>query len=227
MTMTDFNWNGINFSVPDIGGGRLGEDIPRHAHAKGSYELHFITGGSGKLITDNKAYDLGARDFFITGEGIYHQQVADKADPVEDVFLMLQANDVKKATAIGAVFLSSRFCFLRDFDSTVAYEILKEFREKRTDFSSAISGLAIKLLTDITRAVLPDEFIGTINHINLNDRRFVLIEQAFLYSDDLTLTQLANTIGVCERQTQRLLKKYYGKSFREKKKECQENKCKF
>lgn len=53
----------------------------------------------------------------------------------------------------------------------------------------------------------------------LNDRRFVLIEQAFLYTPDLTLSELAEKIGVCERQTQRLLKKYYGKTFREKKKE--------
>lgn len=217
--MINFKWNGIDFSITDIGGGKLGEDIPRHAHAKGSYELHFITGGKGKLITDDKEYNLKIGDFFITGENIYHQQMADKEHPVEDVFLMLQANNTAKATAVGSVFLSNRFCFLSDFDITYAIAILKEYRQKLPDFKSAVAGLTMKTLTDITRLMLPEEFTDTINDSNLNDKRFVLIEQAFLYSDNLTLTKLANTIGLCERQTQRLLKKYYGKSFREIKKE--------
>lgn len=217
--MINFKWNGIHFSITDIGGGKLGDDIPRHAHAKGSYELHFITGGSGKLITDDKEYELKSGNFFITGENIYHQQMADKEHPVEDVFLMLQANHTAKATAVGSVFLSNRFCFLSDFDIAYAIAILKEYRQKLPDFKSAVAGLTMKTLTDITRRMLPEEFTDTMNDSNLNDRRFVLIEQAFLYSDNLTLTKLANTIGLCERQTQRLLKKYYGKSFREIKKE--------
>lgn len=219
--MINFKWNGIDFSITDIGGGKLGEDIPRHAHAKGSYELHFITGGSGKLITDSKEYKLKCGDFFITGESIYHQQIADRHKPVEDVFLMLQVNHAQKATAIGSLFLSNRFCFITDFDISYAVAILKEYRQKQPDFASAVAGLTMKILTDIARLILPEEFIDNLNENNLNDRRFVLIEQAFLYSDGLTLTKLANTIGLCERQTQRLLKKYYGKNFREKKRECQ------
>ncbi|MDE5973629.1 MAG: cupin domain-containing protein [Eubacterium sp.] len=218
--MINFKWNGIDFSITDIGGGKLGKDIPRHAHAKGSYELHFITAGCGKLITDDKTYELKSGDFFITGENTYHQQIADRLKPVEDVFMMLQVNNAQKATAIGSVFLNSQFCFITDFDNSAAVQILNEYRQKQPDFTSAIAGLTMKILADITRKNLPKEFIDNLNYNNLNDRRFVLIEQYFLYSDNLTLTELSNTIGLCERQTQRLLKKYYGKNFREKKKEC-------
>lgn len=218
--MINLKWNGIDFSITDIGGGKLGTDIPRHAHAKGSYELHFITAGGGKLITDDKEYELKSGDFFITGEKIYHQQIADRTNPVEDVFLMLQVNNAQKATAIGALFLNCQFCFITDFDYSTAIQILSEYRQKQPDFTSAVAGLTMKILTDITRKNLPKEFIDNLDYNNLNDRRFVLIEQAFLYSDNLTLTELSSTIGLCERQTQRLLKKYYGKSFREKKKEC-------
>lgn len=217
--MINFKWNGIDFSITDIGGGKLGNDIPRHAHAKDSYELHFITAGSGRLITDEKEYELKSGDFFITGEGIYHQQIADREQPVEDVFMMLQVNNAQKVTAIGSVFLSNRFCFITDFDYSIPAQILKEYRKKMPDFSSAVAGLTMKTLTDITRLILPEEFIDNLSDNNLNDRRFVLIEQAFLYNDNLTLAKLSNIIGLCERQTQRLLKKYYGKSFREKKKE--------
>ncbi|MDE6722731.1 MAG: cupin domain-containing protein, partial [Eubacterium sp.] len=89
--MIRLNWNNALFDMTDIGGGPLGEDIPRHAHAKDSYELHFIVGGKGKLITDTNEYELSAGNFFITGPNIYHEQTADKSDPVRDVFIMLQA----------------------------------------------------------------------------------------------------------------------------------------
>lgn len=207
------------FDITDIGGGELGEDIPRHAHAKNSYELHFIVGGSGSLITDTKKYELMAGDFFITGPNIYHEQNADKDNPVKDVFIMLQAVNTDKSNAVSSAFLANHFCFFSEFDASTAQAILTEFRNRKTDYKSAVSGLAMKLLTDITRLLLPETFSENLSAEGLNDRRFVIIEQAFLYTPDLTLTELADRIGVCERQAQRLLQKYYGKTFREKKRE--------
>lgn len=52
--MIKFEWNGVVFLMTDLGGGKLGQSIPPHAHAKGCYELHFVTGGKGILITDDK-----------------------------------------------------------------------------------------------------------------------------------------------------------------------------
>lgn len=217
--MIELNWNNIKFDITDIGGGVLGEDIPRHAHSKNSYELHFITDGYGTLITDTKSYNLKAGDFFITGPGIYHEQRADTDNPVQDVFIMLQAFNTDKANVVSSTFLSTHFFFACGFDMNTAKEILKEFREKRTDYKSAVAGLSMKLLTDITRLLLPPSFSENMSAESLNDRRFVIIEQSFLYSPDITLAELSKRIGVCERQTQRLLKKYYGKTFRQKKKE--------
>lgn len=227
--MINFTWNNVLFDITDIGGGSLGEDIPRHSHAKNSYELHFITGGKGELVTDTKTYSLKAGDFFITGPNIYHAQNADKLNPVSDVFIMLQAVNSDKANAVSSTFLDTHFYFCENFSNKTAQEILSEYRNKRADYKSAVSGLSIKLLTDITRLLLPPSFSESLSGESLNDRRFVIIEQAFLYIRNLTLTELSNKIGVCERQTERLLKKYYGKTFREKKAEgdCKtENKIK-
>lgn len=220
-TMISFTWNNVKFAITDIGGGSLGEDIPRHAHSANSYELHFITGGHGTLVTDKGKYNLVRNNFFITGPGVYHAQFANQEDRVEDVFLMLQVVNAKKTNVISSVFLNNYFCFLEEFDVSLAEMLLAEYRSKYPDYKSAVMGLTIKLLADITRRLLPNSFSDNISEEELNDRRFVLIEQAFLYSKDLTLSQLAGRIGVCERQTQRLLKKYYGKSFREKKKESE------
>lgn len=217
--MISFSWNNVLFDITDIGGGVLGEDIPRHAHSKNSYELHFIVDGNGLLITDTDKYQLSSSDFFITGPNVYHEQLADKSNPVSDVFIMLQAVNADKPNALSSIFLENHFYFARDFDLSIAQLILTEFRGKGADYKSAVSGLAMKLLTDITRLLLPDTFSDGKSFDGLYDRRFVIIEQAFLYTPDITLSLLSEKIGLCERQTQRLLKKYYGKSFREKKRE--------
>ena len=132
---------------------------------------------------------------------------------------MIHAVNAGRANAISSALLNTHFCYCEGFDYTAARQILEEYRAKKTDFKSAVSGLAMKLLTDIARRILPQKFDEKALEENLSDRRFVIIEQSFLYSPNITLTELSNKIGVCERQTQRLLKKYYGKSFREKKKE--------
>ena len=220
--MINFTWNNVLFDITDIGGGALSFDIQRHAHSKNSYELHFIIGGKGELITDTEKYELTAGDFFITGPNIYHGQNTDKDDPIQDIFIMLQAVNIDNANAIASAFLATHFYHSKNFDPAAAKQLADEFRNKKVDYKSAVGGLAMKLLTDITRLFLPGTFSEAISPENLNNRRFVIIEQEFLFNPDPTLTELSNKLGICERQTQRLLKKYYGKSFREKKRESRQ-----
>lgn len=86
----DFIWNKIQFVITDLGGGKLGEKIPMHVHAKGCYELHFITEGKGTLIADGREIELKKNDFFITGPNIRHSQNYDEQSPIEDVFVLIQ-----------------------------------------------------------------------------------------------------------------------------------------
>ena len=218
-TVIKFTWNNVLFNITNIGGGAMNHDIQRHAHSNGSYELHFIIGGKGELITDNEKYTLASGDFFITGPGVYHAQITDKGDPVRDVFIMLQTVNADRANAISSSFLETHFYYSKAFDPVTAEQMVEEYKSKKVDYKSAVGGLAMKLLTDISRLLLPSTFSEAISPENLNDRRFVIIEHEFLYNRNPSLTELSNKLGICERQTQRLLKKYYGKSFREKKKE--------
>ena len=96
---------------------------------------------------------------------------------------------------------------------------LEEYRNRLPDFASAVTGIIIKLLSDTVRKLLPETFTDIDIADGLNERRFIIIEMAFLYDKNITLSKLSEQIGVCERQTQRLLKKYYSKSFREIKRE--------
>lgn len=54
-----------------------------------------------------------------------------------------------------------------------------------------------------------------------NDLTYLIIEEAFLYDyKDITLDSLSSQLGLGNRQTERLLKLHYGKSFQQKKTEA-------
>lgn len=217
--MISFVWHGLRFSVSEIGGGVLYGGIAPHTHSKNSYELHYITAGRGELETDTAVYKLQAGNFFVTGPQLLHAQRSDPHAPMEDIFIYLQKEAVLKKEAVGDTFCETNFWFCREFPPSVLPVILSEYREKALDYETAVSGLLSKLLTDIVRQYVPKTYIHTKTPSeNLNNRRFWLIENAFLDEKNLTLRALSEKIGLCERQTERLLQKYYGKSFREMKK---------
>lgn len=217
--MISFEWNGVKFNICAIGGGVLKETIASHSHSKNSYELHFITGGNGTLITQNGEYQIKKGDFFVTGPNLYHAQQTDLSNPVEDVFIYIQKISNKKENYLAESFLNTDFYIAENFDYSDAVNILTQYRQKLLDYKTIIAGLAMKLLSDIIRYYLPEYSTNSTDSDNLYDKRFLIIENSFLYDENITLTQLSEKIGLCPRQTQRLLKKYYGKGFREKKKE--------
>lgn len=217
-------WNNIKLNVTEIGGGVLTYTISRHSHSKNSYELHYILSGEGTLETDTSDYHLKAGDFFLTGPSFYHAQKSNEKSPMRDIFFMLQVIDKKDANGVAAAFLNNDFYYCEGYDSTLASMIFKESDEKSLNFQQAISGLMCAELTNIARLMLPDDFYMPYSSASLNDRRFIIIENELLNNKSITLTKLAEKVGICERQLQRLLVKYYDKTFRQLKRELSENK---
>lgn len=213
--MIEFQIDQITFEIADLGGGKLTENIAWHSHSNSSFELHFITGGAGRLITDTESYTLHRGDFFITGPNFYHKQITDTDKPTEDIFIYIQIKCGKTNDLLLSSFLSTNFCFKRNFSNKDAEKIITEYRKKQIGYKNIISALMVKLITEISRSYLPSGLIESGETENLNNKRFIIIENAFLYDTEITLKELSFRLGLCERQTQRLLQKYYGKSFRE------------
>lgn len=217
--MIEFEWSGVKFVLADCGGGVLREKIPMHCHSDGSYELHFITGGEGTLLTDSGEYKMREGNFFVTGPRVNHTQIPDENDPVSDVFIYIHIKSGSKPNDMASRFLETHFHVAQEFETATAQEILAEYRAARPGREYAVAGLMVNLLTRITRLYLPPQESAFSGTENLNDMRFVIIENMFLYNEKFTLKELSDKLGICERQTQRLLKKYYGMTFREKMKE--------
>ena len=219
--MISFKWNDFDFTLLMFGKGVFRKDMTGHSHSKNSYELHFIVDGEGTLTTDRKTYTLSKGDFFVTGPNVYHQQSTNPENPLTEYFIYIQASDKKTKNALVSTFLSNHFYIQRN---CVLFELVEKILSEKTEckwgYENIIAALMQILMTEITRLYWPDFKVTTENTENLNDRRFILIEQAFINDPEgITLPKLSGIIGLCERQTQRLLEKYYGMSFSQKKAE--------
>lgn len=221
--MLEFEWDGIVFEFANCSGGILREKIGMHSHSKNSFELHFITGGEGILATPHGSYNMAAGNFFVTGPFEEHSQIPSEKNPVSDIYIYIQIKKIKRSGKLSKKFMQTPFFFCQSFDMQIAQRIADEFRNKYIGWQYAVMGLMQNLLTDISRLYMPAVHELQDENENLNEKRFMIIEKMFLYESGFTLSELSSRIGLCERQTQRLLKKYYGKTFREKVRERDKN----
>lgn len=214
-------WDSYEFKVLQHGLDIFTTNMKGHRHSANSYELHCIVGGEGTLKTEDAEYKLEDGVFFMTGPNFYHQQSTNPQNPVQEIFVYLQGFGKKTNKPLLSRFLDTTFYIGTPTHLKPSFErILQEKNEKKPGWENATEGILLQLLVDISRLYSHENVENAdesgSENITLNDKRFLLIEQAFIERDkDLTLAELAQRIGLCERQTQRLLKKYYGKTFKE------------
>lgn len=219
--MIRFNWNGYDFKIAQYGQGIFKNNMAGHSHSVNSYELHYITDGEGTLVTDCGLYKLNKNDFFITGPSVYHEQLTNKENPMQEIHLYIQTSGKKTNNTLVSAFLNTKF-YYKNCPNLALYfnKIIKEENSKLLGYESVISATIQELMTEIVRIYIPNCTNISTNTDNLNDKRILIIENEFIENaENITLETLSNKIGVCERQAQRLLKKYYSKTFTEKKEE--------
>lgn len=215
------NWRGYEFKWIQGGLGVLTEDIAGHVHSKNSYEIHYIVGGKGELLTAEKSYNLREGMFFITGPNVYHEQKTHKEDPLTEVHCYLQCSGKKTNDILGNIFFEHRF-YIGQQKKFKRYflNIAKELEQKNIGYESMVECNLQYILTEYTRGCIKEyKLPKKEDMVDLNDARFLRIEvELMTKGDDVTLSLLAEKIGVCERQVQRLLEKYYGMNFTQIKK---------
>lgn len=216
-----FLWNDYEFNVVQIGRGQVLQNIPRHQHSVNSYEMHFITKGSGSVFINDKEFKLKPGDFYMTGPLVYHEQITNPNDNMEELFLYLQASGKDTNNLIVSTFLQEPLYFEESSRLGEYFErIDSENYHKKIGWESKVTAYIQLLLTELVRIYAPDLKSDTETEQLLYDKRFLMIESAFIHhAPSITLPELAERIGLSERQTQRIIEKYYHKSFKEKKEE--------
>lgn len=223
-----FTIEGVEFTVLSIGLEKMVTPIPRHSHGKYSYELHYVSYGYGTLIADDAEYAVKPGTFFMTGPGIFHEQISVPEDPMTEYGVYLQIQPSASHRGILKSFLDNKFWF-GEADAglhELMKRILSELELRPLGYESMLPALLQELILTIIRlyqsrelAKAPD---GAGESPKLpDDMTYLMIEEAFLYNyRDLTLPQLASQVNLGIRQTQRLLKRLYNKNFAQKKTEA-------
>lgn len=221
-----FKMSDIDFMILSIGEETILTPFPKHSHSKNSYELHYIKSGRGTLIADNVTYNVGPGSFFVTGPGVFHEQISDMDDPMVEYGMYLQvstAEALRRDNTL-AQFINTPFfiCDAGQEPALIMEEIFKELREKRFGYELMLNALIEQFLITITRfyenkTVKKRKVAVAVPA----DMTYLTIEEAFLYDyKDLTLPELARRVNLGIRQTQRLLNKHYNLTFSQKKDEA-------
>jgi AraC-like DNA-binding protein/mannose-6-phosphate isomerase-like protein (cupin superfamily) len=233
--MENFYELNINFSIDNIifhtvflSEGTFRAAVPTHAHSSESYELHFIIDGKGSVLIDDTAYELSKGAVFVTGPSISHTQIPDKKDPMSEYNLYLTVEIpheyISDKNSIADIFIHTPFWIGKDCDFAFQciHSIFSELEHKELSYTDMISNFFQQLIIFLSRMYAKSQHIDTISKNPLayspSRRQFLSIEQYFLNNlSTLCISELAEILGLSGRHTERLLKKYYGKTFGEMK----------
>lgn len=221
-----FAIDGVEFSVPHIVFERFTRTIPSHSHGEGCFEIHYIPFGYGRLITGGKYYDITPNTLYVTGPHVEHAQFPLPHDPMQEycVYIKTKKFNQKTTSPMMNIFFSTPFWFGKDNHGihSLMKQIFREMENKLPGYQKQVELLLAQLLICLIRNYDPEKYSR--DHMapgNLIDSNSIIIEEYFLYEyDTLSLNTLADRLKLSPRQTQRLIWKYYGKSFQQKKTEA-------
>ena len=219
----NFTIDGVAFSVPNIIFERFTRTIPSHSHGKGCYEIHYIPYGYGRLKANGRFYDITPNTLYVTGPHIEHAQFPLSHDHMQEYCVYIQTKKITQKTISLLLnsFMSTPFWFGKDNHGIHALmkQMFKELECKYTGYQKQVELLLAQLLISLVRNY--DNKKQARDHSasgNLIGSNSIIIEEYFLYEyASLSLNTLADKLKLSPRQTQRLIWKYYGKSFQQKK----------
>ena len=219
-----------DFHVSNIVLERFERSIPLHSHSKNSYEIHYIPSGHGTASINGNSYPIVPNTLFVTGPFIEHAQVPDRKDPMCEYCIYLKiGRSTSPSASLAEQALVNRFrqidfWFGQDSQDIhpLMIQLFTELEHRYTGYSIQAEILLKQLIIKLVR-----NYEGNIEGTphtdtpNLVDNKYLIIEECFLYEyRTLSLDILASRLGLGIRQTERLLKEHYGKTFLQKKTEA-------
>lgn len=212
--------------VPMISYRHFTEPLPRHSHSKNAFELHYVTAGKGFVVLENQIFPLSPGVLYITGPNIAHEQIPDESESLTEFGLFFLISESESNSPLAAQFIKHELWLGdsgKEIDALVQ-AILWEKTNQKPGYRQKIPLLLAELMIECVRNFISDGKIYD-NKLPVPSKKLsvdllqeentlLVIDEIFLcrYAD-ITLEQLADSIGLSTRQAQRLLKKNYNKSF--------------
>ncbi len=224
-----FSIGNVGFRLQRIVLESVERPIPLHSHGSGCFEFHYILSGSGSILSDGTEYPAASNVFYVTGPLIPHAQASDPNAVMEEYCLYLKVTEKQQSLPwvpqelkdFLAQLNNARSCFLPQAPGLgrLMTAVFAESSRKDPGYTIQIESLFKEILVQLIRSLRNESAQEAKKSTSLPpDKALLLIDEAFLYGyRDLTLNDLAAQLNLSQRQTERLLKQYYGKTFQQKK----------
>jgi len=210
------------------------QNSERHKHA--TFEFHFITKGSGVLLTDNMQYEIVPDSYYIVSPGIYHLQKGSVQDPIHRYSCKFEfdinsntinENEEEEVKNFVYILSNTKFFYSKNLDQirNIIYEIQSELSQQAMGYYTKtkylFSVLFISIIREmgmtnklISKTALPK--IRTENRLTIIDNFF-----DFHYNYKATSKDLCQLLHISKSQLNRILKDKYNMSFKQKHMEAQ------
>ncbi|MDE6659511.1 MAG: AraC family transcriptional regulator, partial [Eubacterium sp.] len=159
------------------------------------------------------------RDIYITGPNVLHKQTPDNKEPMHELCIYFKISNHKNTNSAVDAFASKKFWIGKS--NTEIRKLFKQMvleNEKSSVYKKDIlSSLAVRLIVEIARLYFPENETGLTQSKNtdLNESRSWILDQLLLEDcSNVKLEDFAKNMGVSSRQAERIIKEYYGSSFK-------------
>ncbi len=185
-----------------------------------------MTAGKGFVVLENQTFPLSPGVLYITGPNIAHEQIPDESESLTEFGLFFLISESESNSPLADQFIKHDL-WLGDAGKEIdalAQAILWEKTNQKPGYRQKIPLLLAELMIECVRNFVSDGKIYDNKlpvpsnklsvHLLQEENTLLVIDEIFLcrYAD-ITLEQLADSIGLSTRQAQRLLEKNYNKSF--------------
>lgn len=209
----------------------LTRNYPKHSHGKNFYELHYIDGGKGTMICSDEEYQVESGSLIMTGPLVPHEQITDaRCHMIEYCFEFEIAEDKNRRSSKESALLKDTVFWIGKDTQNIA----EKFRRLETEhvqmnigYMQAVKSIITEILVDLIRNYTGCAAYQSLTKTASSDKRALIADEMFLFEyATITLDNLSNKLGLSPRQTQRFLRKIYGKNFLELRTEKRQEKAK-
>lgn len=204
-----------NCSIKIIGGnwGIFAQSFKNHLHSY--YELHYVTGGQGTLVTDTIKMPLSKGCFYLLPPRTNHEQWSSQLDNLQEYHLSFELIcSSEKDYVWKNLFLKGLYSTNQEEIEKIFGNIAKETIEKQYGYLDIIVHNLQEVFITLMRSITVQENNRKAPASNLDDKRSMMIDDAFIFGyNTITLVELSQQLKLSTRQTQRFIKDKYGVSF--------------
>jgi AraC-like DNA-binding protein len=187
--------------------------------------LHYIPLGRGTLIANGCKYPIVPGTLYMTGPDVVNEQITDPSDPMSEYCICFELLEHipsrdQELALMTETFVQTPFWFGQDTQNLMSLfeQLSYETARKLIGYHWYVGNILEQIVVKLIRNYKGNQMAASPTSLQtLDDKRLATIEHRFLYHyRSITIQELASSLGLSVRQTERTIKQNFGMTFTQK-----------